>query len=267
MQRECIQTRHQGSTRRALKAFVTFTTQYGIDYKNPTQEQVMAFIQFIKPRMKSPTSIKNMIGSLSTAFKRMDIDSAVFVSFKVQAALRSIAFTGLFRQSNLAPHTERGFGPTRHLTLGDITRIPGGVQVRVKWSKTIQRAQDATSIAQPRIPGREFCPVTALDRMVLGVPATSHSASLFVTREGRVMPLSLLKKDWKQALTDLGLSTQRLSLHSLRSGGATAAWGTGQVLKLDLMRHGTWATSAWKGYVRPPPKSSSVMQAFKAMTK
>ena len=179
----------------------------------------------------------------------------------------TFAFTGLFRQSNLAPHSEKGFDVTRHLTRGDITRVPGSVQVEIKWSKTIQRAQDATSITLPRIPGRAFCPVAALDRMVISAPTPSPLAPLFMTREGRVMPLSFLKKVWKETLLKLELPADKLSLHSLRSGGATAAWGTGQVSELDLMRHGTWASSAWKGYVRPSTNKSSVIQTFKAMSK
>ena len=249
-----------------------------------------------------------MLGSLSTAFKRMDLDHSIFSSYRVQLALRSIeinsrytpspklpitpdqlesiigvmrrkgedpavicaisfAFIGLFRQSNLAPPTERAFDPTRHFTRGDVTRVPGGVEVVVKWTKTIQKAQDAPTIMLPRIPGRAFCPVMALDSMILSGSAPHPTAALFTTREGRPMCLGFLKKAWVRALLALNLPPERLSLHSLRSGGATAVWHTGKVSELDLMRHGTWASTAWKGYVRGPHKDSTVLQAFKQLSK
>ena len=308
----CSQEAYRPGTRaahaRALKMFVTFSSYYGVDYKAPHQDHVLAFIQHVKPNMKSPASIRNVIGSLSTAFKRMDVDSSVFTCYKVQMALKSIevnsrycsspkmpitpeeldsvitqmrdscqdpaiicaisfAFTGLFRQSNLAPSSEKKFDHTRHLTWGDITRVPGGVEVKIKWSKTIQKSQDATSILLPRIPGRGFCPVMTLDYMLLASPARGPDSPLFITRAGRTMPLGLLKKAWTEALIKLDLPTDRLSLHSLRSGGATAAWGSGQVTELDMMRHGTWSSTAWRGYVRPSQKDSTVTKALKGLNK
>ena len=289
---------------RALKTFLSFCNYYSIPYARPAVDHVLAFIEYIRPRMKSPASIKNTIGSLSTAFKRMDLNAAVFSSFKVQLALKSIevnsryipspklpvtpdeldavinymkrahadpavicalafAFTGLFCQSNLAPHMEALFDPTRHLMRGDVTRVPCGIQVRVKCSKTIQRAQDATSITLPRIPGRAFCPVTSLECMIIASPTADQRAPLFITREGRTMSISFLKKAWNSALKALGMPTDRLSLHSLRSGGATAVWSSGKVSDLDLMRHGTWRSEAWKAYVRPSATESTVLQAFK----
>ena len=269
---------------------------------------MLAFIQYVKPRMKSPASIRNLIGSLSTAFKRADLDATVFSAFKVQNALRSIeinsryrpdpklpinpeqldqvigrmrrdrhdpsiicaiafAFTGLFRQSNLAPTLESKFDPTRHMTRRDIVRANQGLEVTIKWSKTIQRTQDATTITLPRISGREFCPVVAYDALTLSNPLKRDSAPLFATREGRPLSLGLLKRAWKETLVDLALPHERLSLHSLRSGGATAAWDTGKVSETDLKKHGTWSSSAWMGYVRTPYHRSTVITAFKGMSK
>ena len=155
-------------------------------------------------------------------------------------------------QSNLAPPMESRFDPTRHMTCQDVKRGPNGIKVTLKWSKTLQRAQDATTIALPRISGREFCPVRAYDALSLSNPRQEKSAPLFATREGRPMPLGLLKRAWKETLVTVALPHERLSLHSLRSGGATAAWNTGLVSETDLKKHGTWASSAWMGYVRTP---------------
>ena len=287
---------------------MAFSAHYKVDYSAPTTPHVLAYIQYVRRRMKSPASIRNVIGSLSTAFKRMGLDHGVFSSFQVNMALKSLevnsryistpklpithqeldsvilamraqdddpavicaiafAFTGLLRQSNIAPRTEREFDSTRHLTRGDIKRVKGGIEVKVKWTKTIQKAQDATSIVLPPIPGREFCPISALDAMLKSAPRAASHAPLFVTRAGRILPLGFLKRAWQRAIKAVGLPAHRLSLHSLRSGGATAAWGSGTVSELDLMRHGTWASTAWKGYVRPSHSSSTVLSAFTSLKK
>ena len=138
-----------------------------------------------------------------------------------------------------------------------------GLTVAIKWSKTNQRAQDDTALTLPRIPGRAFCPVHAMDALTILNPVTAKTDPLFMTREGRPLCLGLLKKAWKDTLHRLALPADRLSLHSLKAGGATAVWGTGQVSELDLMKHGTWSSTAWKGYIRPTGKGSTIIKGFR----
>ena len=139
--------------------------------------------------------------------------------------------------------------------------------MNIKWTKTIQRAQDATSITLPSVPGRAFCPVAALDAMILASPTSHRRAPLFMTRQGRPLSLALLKKAWRDTLIGVRLPHEHISLHSLRSGGATAVWVTGKVSEMDVMKHGTWTSSAWKGYVRPPIQGSTVTKAFQHLSK
>ena len=287
---------------------MAFSAFYNIDYKTTTVEHVLAFIQYTRPRMRCPASIRNMVGSLATAFKRAGLDPSVFASFRVHNALKSIdinsryipttklpitpeqlervirkmraggrdpaiicaiafSFTGLFGQSNLAPQVESKFDASRHLTRGDVTRTPAGLRVNIKWTKTIQRAQDATSILLPSIPGRALCPVVALDTLIISSPTVSKCGPLFATAQGRPLCLGLLKRAWKETLIQLGMPQKSLSLHSLRSGGATAVWGTGKVSEHDLMQHGTWSSAAWRGYVRPTAKGSTITTALQQLSK
>ena len=128
-------------------------------------------------------------------------------------------------------------------------------------------AGNCQHILLPAIAGREFCPLAALDAMLAGAPRASPHAPLFITRAGHILPLGFLKRAWQRAVKAVGLPQERLSLHSLRSGGATAAWGSGAVSELDLMRHGTWTSSAWKGYIRPAQSASMVHKAFRGLKK
>ena len=90
---------------RALKVYVIFSTYYSVEYKNPNVEHVLAFIQYVRPRMKSLASMRNMIGSLSTAFKRAGLDSSIFSSFKVNSALRSLDINSRYILSPKLPIT------------------------------------------------------------------------------------------------------------------------------------------------------------------
>ena len=90
---------------RALKVYVIFSKYYSVDYKNPNVEHVLAFIQYVRPHMKSPASMRNMIGSLSTAFKRAGLDSSIFSSFKENSALRSLDINSRYILSPKLPIT------------------------------------------------------------------------------------------------------------------------------------------------------------------
>ena len=55
----------------------------------------------------------------------------------------------------------------------------------------------------------------------------------------------------RRALVSLVLDPLQYSLHSLRSGGATAAAAVSSVSREELKRHGRWASSAVDNYIEP----------------
>ena len=181
--------------------------------------------------------------------------------------LLAFGFSGFFRQSNMAPPSARAFDPTRHFTRSDVTPADGGLTVKVKWTKTIQRYQDATAVFLPTIRGRHLCPTLTFRNMLVKAPTLFPSQPLFSHPGGAPLTLPYVTREWKKALHSLGMDKSKFSLHSLRRGGATAAWGTGIVTSTDIMRHGTWASDSWRAYSHRPPPASSVVAGLVSLSK
>lgn len=68
-----------------------------------------------------------------------------------------LLFNTSFRQSNLAPQSQRAFDHTRHLTRADVRMAPSYLQVQEKWSKTRQQITRDRWLAIPRVTGSPFC--------------------------------------------------------------------------------------------------------------
>lgn len=140
-------------------------------------------------------------------------------SFHIQAAVL-LLFTTSFRQSNLAPQSQRAFDPTRHLTRADVRLATAYVQIQEKWSKTRQQISRDRWLAIPRVVGSSLCLHSALVAMLRVSPTRRLSQPLLVFDDGAPMPLSFITKAFKLALVRAGLSHRGITLHSLRRGGA-----------------------------------------------
>lgn len=73
-----------------LKAFVRFLTIHRIDFTCPTDESVCAFLESCLTTVKSPSTIRNYVSSLASAYRTMGLDAQVFVAFKVRTAMTSM---------------------------------------------------------------------------------------------------------------------------------------------------------------------------------
>ena len=216
--------------RRALKLFIAFSVCYKRQYYNPRMEHVLAFVQYLTMCMRSPGSVRNILSSLSTSYKRLSWDPAPFSGHHVMAALKSIevnsrhepeqkegiapeqldvlisillastkdyslaclisfGFTGFFRQSNMVPRSPAQFDRRRHFSRDDVRPAQGGLTVKVKWTKTLQRYKDATEIFLPEIRGRAMCPLTAFRIMLIRVPTTRADQPLFCYPDGDQLTL------------------------------------------------------------------------------
>ena len=76
--------------KRAVKLFIGFSVKYRRSYHRPDTAHILAFIQYLTSIMKSPDSLRNIISSLSTAYKRLGWNPSPFSSHYVMAALKSI---------------------------------------------------------------------------------------------------------------------------------------------------------------------------------
>lgn len=159
-------------------------------------------------------------------------------------------YFGFLRQSNLAPKRAAEFQPKRHTCRGDILLHPPGIVIILKWSKTIQRGQAVPLIPLPRIPGSPLCPLQAYNDMLQLCPTVTPNTPLLQLpgHQRKTVTIKLLGQVFHAILDQLGYPAALYSLHSLRAGGATAAFNAG-VEYTHIKRHGTWKSDCFWSYV------------------
>ena len=175
-----------------------------------------------------------------------------------------LVFFGFLRQSNLGPSKAGLFDIKRHLCRGDVFITATTLAVIIKWTKTIQNHQNPQVIQLPSIPRSTLCPVTTFQQMCKQVPHHSHNSPLFVIRQNshtsrrdtfRPMTSAWLADVFNELLIALGYARHSYSLHSLRRGGATAAFKAGADHAL-IKRHGTWRSDVFWQYISADASSN-----------
>ena len=162
-----------------------------------------------------------------------------------------LMFVGFLRQSSVAPATVATFDPTRHLTHADTWPTPRGLVVRIKWSKTIQRAADLKTIVLPPTADPKVCPIKAHAACRAASPSLQPTAPLLAFKDGNPVTARYLARRWTAALQAAGYSPSAYSLHSLRKGGASYAYNEGDARLNDVMAQGTWQSAAVRTYIKP----------------
>lgn len=103
-----------------------------------------------------------------------------------------LLFTTSFRQSNLAPQSQRAFDSTRHLTRADVRLATTYLQIQEKWSKTRQQISRDRWLAVPRVTGSALCLYSAYTALLRVSPTLRSSQPLLVFDDGAPMPLSFI---------------------------------------------------------------------------
>ena len=146
----------------------------------------------------------------------------------------------------------------------DINFAADHMSVHIRSSKTDQYRQgDSVLVART---GSKTCPVTMLERYYkMGSVSQSSSLSLFrgitKTKHGErlratgSLSYSRMRELFLKKINELGYDAGKFGLHSLRSGGASAAANAGVADRL-FKRHGRWRSEAAKdGYVKDSQQS------------
>ena len=161
-----------------------------------------------------------------------------------------VMFFGFLRQSNMAPHSVKTYDHTRQLARRDVIIHSDHVEVRLKWSKTMQEGRTPLTLVLARQKGSPICPHAAVSRLYKHYPTVKGKHPLLSFSDGNPMTVGYIKSQWAGLLMKVGLSTAKLSLHSLRRGGAHHAYHNGASLQ-DVKAHGTWASDAVAAYIKP----------------
>ena len=172
-----------------------------------------------------------------------------------------IMFLGFLRQSSVVPGSVGAFDPSRHLTWADATATPTGLVIKIKWSKTIQKAADQKSILLPQTNDRSLCPVRAFKAYASTIQRPHHDAPLLTFRDGNTLTTRYIARRWSTALKEAGLPVTAYSLHSLRKGGASFAYNDGNAKLNDVMAQGTWRSDAVRSYIRPQDAAPNTVYA------
>lgn len=163
-------------------------------------------------------------------------------------AICLLGYAGFFRFSELVSLKE-----------SDVFFYPDHIEVFVESSKTDQYREGAwVPIARTN---SDICPVSMMERYfnlagIKGDPDKYLFRGLSKTKDGyRLRPTGSIsytrvRELLVEALKDVGLDPKEFGIHSLRSGGATAAANAG-VPDRWFKRHGRWLSeNAKDGYVK-----------------
>ena len=183
---------------------------------------------------------------------------------KMYKFLFLLSFFGFLRISNCVPRSSRNFDPRRHLARGDILVAPPGLQIVIKWSKTMQSSTNVKTIPICTIPGSILCPVAAFKNYTLDHPAPQNHP-LFLIRGRTQNPVSASESTVRTALATilhaLCIDPHTHGFHAFRRSGATLAYHLGVPLP-DIQQHGTWLSDAVWAYLLPHSDSTPVTTAF-----
>ena len=194
---------------------------------------------------KEPITVE-MLGKLCEKLGGVDASLADVRTL----AICLIGFAGFLRYDELA-----------RLRDTDLSMFPDHVELFIESSKTDQ-FRDGSRVIIARTLSKT-CPVTALERYVLmaGVDLSNPSGSFlfrglvklrsgYKLRASGGLSYTRARELVLEALEGIGLDRTKFGLHSLRSGGASAAANAG-VPDRFFKRHGRWRSeSAKDGYIK-----------------
>ena len=175
-----------------------------------------------------------------------------------------IAFFGFLRISNCVPRSGRSFDLFRQLARGDILLTHPGLQIVVKWTKTVQKCNTFKTIPIGTIPGSPLCPISAFLAYTRRFPARdNHPMFYFHGHSGKVVIATELhvRTALATVLRALHLDTKQYGFHTFRRSGATLAYNMGVPLQ-DIQQHGMWVSDAVWAYIKPTPTQTNVTRAF-----
>jgi site-specific recombinase XerD len=159
-------------------------------------------------------------------------------------ALLVVGFAAMLRRSELAA-----------LDLDDLTGTDQGVRIRIRRSKTDQEGKEAF-VGVPYGSHEPTCPVRAWRawRETLEARGVNEGAAFRrIDRHGNLLPARISGQAvglvLRRRALAAGVDTTRLTAHSLRAGGATAAT-LGGANEASVKAQGRWTSDVYLNYVR-----------------
>ena len=180
-------------------------------------------------------------------------------------AVYTLPFFSFLRLSNLVSHKSADFSPLYHLARADIIFAHPGIQVIIKWSKTMQTRDIVKILKIPHLGANLICPVRALKNLLAITPGSNnHPLFQYKTSKGwRPLTDSQVRHHFHLVLKRLNLSDAKITFHAFRRSGATYAFNANMDLQ-HIQSHGTWTSEyVWKYITLDHDASAQVASTFK----
>ena len=153
-----------------------------------------------------------------------------------------IAFFGFFRYNDM-----------KRLLIRDFTRQGPNLLVTLSSSKTDKFRAGAGVYLAANKNDVALCPVAVSSAFFSMLKTSGHGDAtpvlVSLAKRGKLISASTLTRRLRSTLAPLVEDAQRFTLHSLRSGGATAA-ATANVSRALIATHGRWQSECVNQYIR-----------------
>lgn len=120
-------------------------------------------------------------------------------------------------------------------------------------TKTLQFGEKLLEIPLVAIPQSILCPVSAVKRMLSVIPAPQQASAFLLPQKNGNIPYSYsrFQKKLKSVISKTGRNPRLFSSHSMRRGGASAAFQAGVPLNI-IQTQGDWAGDSYLRYIALP---------------
>ncbi len=286
-----------------FNCYLDFCKGFKIHPINPTVDHIIAYLEYLSTRLKSPRSVQNYWSAVKFLHVLNNSQFHNSNHIRVDLMLRAIPLTkrhistqklpitkqhilkmstlldqqgtnglviktavligffGFLRASNLCQQDNQSFDSTRHFARSDVIVSKQGLKLRLKWAKNLQSSIQPHIIPIPAVTPIHIDPLTSFIRMCQAVQVPHHKP-LFMLNERTPLTVTKLRSTFALLCKEIGIDSDKYSLHSLRRGGATQAYSQGAEL-LDIQRHGAWSSTAFHDYIAPQHShQSSVCSAL-----
>ena len=175
-----------------------------------------------------------------------------------------LAFFSFLRISNLVPHSIAGYDPLKHLSQADLIFAPPGINVIVKWSKTLQNRDKVKVIKVPSLGKSPLCPVSAVKHLLAITPGSDNSPLFQIKCYDKWVPLTDTRLRKFLSILTLHLTSHGYTFHSLRRSGATLVFNLNVPMQ-DIQSHGTWMSETWAYIIQDHNAADTVALSFHSL--
>ena len=146
--------------------------------------------------------------------------------------------------SNIAPHSIAKFDPSRHILRQDVIFADPGINLILKWTKTLQKRYAHHIVQLPHLKNKRLFPVTAIRDLLISRPLPHNAPPFALLSPPHPQVIDTpIRYALKFILKTLNYPLAGHGFHSFRRFGATLAYDNNIPLQ-NIMAHGLWRSSS-----------------------